>query len=109
MSPLVLVVEPHADLRSAIVAALRRADFRCDAVGSEGEARLKLRESDYAYILLDVDAPTPVQELCDSLLAQPSMHGRVVVISDRESQPEDLGHLLQKPFDSLQLLAQVGR
>jgi DNA-binding response OmpR family regulator len=104
----VLVVESHQDLRSVIASALARAHYGCDAVATGAAALVKLREGDYAYILVDVDSGTPVTALCDALIAQPALLAKVVVISDGDA-PEGLAQqpLLQKPFDNQQLLARL--
>lgn len=106
----ILVVEAHADLRSVIAEALTRADYRCDAVASASDALLKLRESNYSFILVDVDSPTSMSPLYDVISAEPTLLERVVVISDDESNaPMSRQPHLQKPFDARALLALVRR
>lgn len=93
---MVLLVESDADLRSVISAALTRAEFDCDAVATPAAALLKLREHDYAYLLVDDDSA----ELRAALLQQ---EGKVIFITDDEA-PETL----RKPFDNEQLLSRLG-
>src|SRR5687767_11064025 len=109
MAPSVLIVESHADLRSAIAFALQRADYDCDAVGTGGEALLKLREHDYAYIVVDVDSVAPLTSLRATLRSKPELLAKVVFITDAEEQEQDaeLTGSLHKPFDTSQLLARL--
>jgi DNA-binding response OmpR family regulator len=92
---MVLLVESDADLRSVISSALTRAEFDCDAVATPAAALLKLREHDYAYLLVDDDST----ELRAALLQQ---EGKVIFITDDET-PETL----RKPFDNEQLLSRL--
>ena len=102
----ILLIEPYAELRSAIASALDRAQYRCEAVGSAADAMLKLRAEEYAYILVDIDSPDPMSNLCTALKTDPLLLSKVVVITDGEtpntmaSQPQIL-----KPFDTDDLLA----
>lgn len=105
----VLLVESHPDLRSAISSALERASIDYESVASCGDALLKLRESDYTYILLDVDSPSSsIKALCDRLESEPELFAKVVVIAE-DAVPDGLldAPLLRKPFDNQQLLARV--
>src|ERR1043166_10160286 len=102
----VLLVGSHPDLRLAISSALERATFDCESVSSCGDALLKLRESEYAYILVDVDSPSSsITALCDVLEAQPALFAKLVVIAE-DTVPVALSQapLLLKPFDKQQLL-----
>jgi DNA-binding response OmpR family regulator len=96
-TPMVLLVESDADLRSAISSALTRADYNCDAVATPDAAILKLREHDYAYILADVDLSE--EALRTALGVQ---QGEVIFITD-EGEPD----ALRKPFDREQLLGRL--
>lgn len=107
MAPSVLIVESHADLRSVIAFALQRADYACDAVGTGGEALLKLREHDYAYIVVDVDSVAPLTSLRATLRSNPSLLAKVVFITEDEEEDAELADALQKPFDANQLLARL--
>ena len=101
MSPTVLVVESYPDLRAGIVDVLQRSHFDCDAVATTGAATLKLREHDYAYVVVDVDPST--EAFVRSL--DPGAH--VILLSDdaREARTNDFA-VLQKPFSRDELLAQ---
>ena len=90
---MVLLVESDADLRSVISSALTRAEFDCDAVASPDAALLKLREHDYAYVLVDDDST----ELRAALGQQ---EGKVIFITE-----DELPETLRKPFDNEQLLS----
>lgn len=108
MSSNILVVESHADLRSVIAEALTRADYRCDAVASASDALLKLHDSNYSFILVDIDSPVSMSPLYEAIAAEPALRSRLVVISDEQrfaAIPEQ--PLLQKPFDTRALLAVV--
>jgi DNA-binding response OmpR family regulator len=96
-TPMVLLVESDADLRSAISSALTRADYNCDAVATPDAAILKLREHDYAYILADID---PAEEPLHAALGVQT--GEVIFITE-EDEPD----ALRKPFDRQQLLARL--
>jgi DNA-binding response OmpR family regulator len=95
MSPLVLLVESDTDLRSAISSALTRAEYDCDAVATPAAAVLKLREHDYAYVIVDDHS----LELQHALHAQ---RGKVIFITD-----EDEIDALRKPFGNEELLAHL--
>ena len=102
----ILLVEPYAELRSAIASALDRAHYRCEAVGSAADAMLKLRSREYAYILVDIDSPDPMPALYTALNDDPGLLAKVIVITDGETtnliaqQPQ-----IRKPFDRDELLA----
>ena len=100
----VLVVENHHDLRSAIVAALERENFECDAVRSGDAALIQLREHQYQYVFVDDDEATAAQALINNLASQPNAP-KIVLLTEFERQ--DDVPFLRKPFDSKQLLARV--
>jgi DNA-binding response OmpR family regulator len=100
----VLVVENHHDLRSAIVAALEREDFECDAVRSGDAALIQLRKHQYQYIFVDDDEATAAQALLNDLTSQPNSPKLVVLT---EFDRLDDVPFLRKPFDFKQLLARV--
>lgn len=103
MTRSVLVVEYHHDLRSAIVAALTREHFDCDAVRSGDAALLRLRDHEYQYIFVDDDEATGAAKLLNDLASHPNTPKLVVLTEfDRDDVP-----FLRKPFDSKQLLARV--
>jgi DNA-binding response OmpR family regulator len=105
--PSVLVVEPYADLRAGIVSTLQRRDYVCDAVETPDAAALMLREHDYAYIVVDVDVPEPVNELVSKL----GEESNVILITDdvRRDAQESRHPMLRKPFSREELLAQFRR
>ena len=103
MVPRVLVIEPYADFRHEIVAVLTRELYRCDSVSSAGDAMLKIREHNYAYILLDVD----MAGMNDVLASHPA--GEVILISDDDRQPDEIYAVLRKPFARDELLARLPR
>jgi len=100
----VLVVENHHDLRSAIVAALERENFECDAVRSGDAALIQLREHQYQYVFVDDDEATAAQALINNLASQPNAP-KIVLLTEFDRQ--DDVPFLRKPFDSKQLLARV--
>lgn len=106
----VLLVESDADLRSAIAFALRRAEYDCDAVATGGDALLRLRDHEYAYILVDIDSAAPLAALRAKLHDDPSLHAEVVFITDRDDEEEpELQNALRKPFGNEELLARMHR
>jgi CheY-like chemotaxis protein len=98
----VLLVESHADLRAVISSALIRADYDCDAVSTPAAALLKIREHDYAFIVVDVEATQSIAPLRDALDAEPDLHGKIVYITE-----DDDPAALHKPFDMAALLAHL--
>jgi DNA-binding response OmpR family regulator len=107
MVPTVLVVESYPDLRAGIVDVLQRSHFDCDAVATTGAATLKLREHDYAYIVIDVDSPEGTDEFVSSFGAD----ANVILISDadpRDARTNDFA-MLRKPFSRDELMAQFRR
>lgn len=110
MTAAVLILEAHPDLRTVIAEALNRADYRCVAVASAHDALLKLREGEYAFVLVDVDCPTSLGPLYSLAASDPSLMSRLVLISDCEA-PAGLPTLplLLKPFDTRALLSIMKR
>jgi DNA-binding response OmpR family regulator len=107
MHPHVLLVESDPDFRLAIADALAER-YDCDAVASEPAALLKIREENYAYILVDVDSALPMNAVCDALAADPALLAKVVIISDGERPAAMMSRpLLLKPFDRQQLLERL--
>ena len=113
MRPSILVVESHSDLRSEIVAILSRENYACEGVSTGAAALLKIRDHDYQYIVLDVDAPTAGDELYDSCAANGTL-GKLVLLTDFDETSEMPPSakdcmVLRKPFDTKQLLDRVSR
>ncbi|HYK03936.1 MAG TPA: hypothetical protein VE974_19435 [Thermoanaerobaculia bacterium] len=107
MVPTVLVVESYPDLRAGIVDALQRNHFDCDAVATPNAATLKLREHDYAYVVIDVDSPEGTDEFVSSFDAG----ANVILISDadpRDARTNTFA-MLRKPFSRDELMAQFRR
>ncbi len=99
----VLVVESYADLRAGIVAALQRGPYECDAVATPAAAMLKLREHDYAYVVVDVDSP----ESSDAFVASLDPNANVILISDVDDGPDGPFTMLRKPFSRDELMARM--
>ena len=99
----VLVVENHHDLRTAIVAALTREHFACDAVLTGDAALLRLKDHRYEYIFVD-DEAIGVAALIDDLATR-SDSPKLVLLTEAD-RGDDAG-FLRKPFDSKQLLARL--
>lgn len=104
MRPSVLVVENYHDLRTEIVAALQREHFLCESVRDGRTAMLKLREHDYAHILIDDDEATDAGPLLARLKAEPATREKIIVMSDF---PDAELPYLRKPFDHKALLARL--
>jgi len=102
---MVLVVESYPDLRTGIVAALRRYQYECDAVATPEAAVLKLREHAYAYFVIDLDSP----DSTDELVASFEPDANVILISDDDpgNEPDQRFPTLRKPFSRDELMAQV--
>lgn len=100
----VLVVEPHADLRTGIVGALQQRNYVCDAVGTPEDAALMLRDHDYAYVVVDLDVSRPSSDLVSSVPEQSS----VILITD-DIASDDEYDVLRKPFSRDELLAHFVR
>ena len=94
----VLVVENHHDLRSAIVAALTRENFDCDAVLSGDAAMLRLKDHHYAYMFVDEDEATAAEALLQRAARNPDKLPKLIVLTEYDHQDE--GRFLKKPFDS---------
>ena len=102
MPPTVLVIEPYADLRSEIAAALRREHYVCEAVGNTAEAMLKLRGGQFSYVVLDED----VGDL-GKLVAAIDPASELLMLSESEG-PGWPGHSsLRKPFGRAELVARL--
>jgi DNA-binding response OmpR family regulator len=99
----VLVVESYADLRAGIVSALQRSSYECDAVATPAAAILKLREHDYAYLVVDVDSP----ESTDAFVASLDPSANVILISDVEDASDGHFATLRKPFSRDELMARM--
>ncbi|MEA2464766.1 MAG: hypothetical protein QOJ98_2513 [Acidobacteriota bacterium] len=104
MVPTVLVVESYPDLRAGIVDALRRNHIDCDAVATPNAATLKLREHDYAYVLIDVDCTEGTDEFVSSF----DPGANVILISDADPRDAATNRfaMLRKPFSRDELMAQ---
>jgi DNA-binding response OmpR family regulator len=105
MTRAVLVVENHHDLRSAMVAALTQENFECDAVLTGEAALLRLKDHNYAYILVDDDAETAAAALLERVAKHPESSPKLIVLTEVDHQ--DDARFLVKPFDSKELLARV--
>jgi DNA-binding response OmpR family regulator len=99
MGSRVLVVEDYPDLRSAIVAALDRANYDCVGAATRDDAIRKLKSRKYSAIVLD-----PVADIGSD----------PVMIFLREQQPEQVPNVvvlgdegLSKPFDTADLVARL--
>lgn len=112
MTGSVLVVEHHDDLRKQIVEALVRQKFRCDSVADPGDAILRIRANDYAYVVVDLDTPRSTEALLDLLAEEPALGPKVVVITEDDLAEvsiygDEQMTFLRKPFDRRQLIDRV--
>lgn len=109
----ILVVENHPDLRAEIVATLQREHYECEGVSSGEAAMLKIRDHEYRYVLLDVDAETAAGNLFESLSSTPETRAKIVLLTDGEGTddlPDASGCVyVRKPFDTKQLLSRLRR
>ena len=107
---MVLVVENYADLRSSIVEALERHDYSCDSCSSSEDAVVKLRDHDYAAILIAPKLPITDDPVVHFLAEnRPGDMAKVIVMSDPATPKGDCGALLEKPFTHEQLYASLDR
>ena len=108
MSATILVVESHPDLRAEIIATLARKNIKCDGVRNGADALLKVRDHEYHYIVLDVDAVTGGSLLYDDCADKGTL-AKLVLLTDAEETAEmppaaQACSILRKPFDSDQLV-----
>lgn len=104
MVPQVLVVESYPDLRAGIVAALRRYSYECDAVATPAAAMLKLREHNYAYVVIDVDT----SGYSDDFVAGLDPNANVILISDDAADEAQVHRTtLRKPFSRDELMERM--
>ena len=95
----VLIVEPHADLRDGIVCTLQQRNYLCDAVATPEAAALMLRQHDYAYVVVDLEA-SPDSDLVSSVPHESS----VILLTEDVATDSDYA-VLRKPFSRDELLA----
>jgi len=104
MSPTVLIVEPHADLRAEIVATLRREHYTCDAAASAHHAKLHLDRQSYAYVVVDMDA------IAGELVSAIDPRSHVILLTDPDTDTViGADATLQKPFGRDELIARFRR
>lgn len=113
MRPTILVVENHPDLRAEIMATLVHEHYPCEGVSTGAAAMLKIREQNYGFILIDVDAATQGAALFESCKEAGNL-GKVVLLADVDTADEMLDltsstkcTVLRKPFDRKALLAKL--
>lgn len=100
MSSKVLIIEPYADLRSAIVATLTREHYTCDAVASPEHAMLALDRHAYKYVLMEADS------LGTDLVSSLDPRSRVILITESDSDAVvGADSTLRKPFGRDELIA----
>ncbi|HEX9161456.1 MAG TPA: hypothetical protein VF980_07080 [Thermoanaerobaculia bacterium] len=111
MSPNVLVVEEHADLRSAVVSALKREHYVCDGVRSSDEAVAMLRDHHYAAVLLAPLLPVNEDPVVRYVLAHDPAEMPTVILMADPGAPESAGNYatLVKPFNREQLIAEMAK
>ena len=108
MPPTVLVIEDYDDLRLTIADALQRSHYRCDAVRSSEDAIVKLRDHEYAAILISPRLPVADDPVVHYLAEhRPGELGKVIVMSDPATPTGSCRGLLEKPFTSEQLIAMI--
>lgn len=102
----ILVVEDYADLRSALLSMLIRAHYTCDGVGNSEDAVEKLREHEYAAVLLAPRLPIKDDPVVRYVTANPSNSPKIILMTDSDQSSDDFGSLT-KPFNPEQLFAQL--
>ena len=107
MSPSILVVEDYEDLREAIASALSRAEYECDCAKSSEDAIVKLRDHDYAAILIAPKLPIADDPVIHYLAAnKPGEMRKVIVMSDPDTATAGCA-LLEKPFTHADMIARI--
>lgn len=102
----VLVVEDYGDLRTAILAALTRAEVSCVGAASPADAIRKLRESRYSAIVIDPTVPLREDPVMLFLQEhQPAELQKIVILGEESSQYPTI----RKPFNSSDLVDRVRR
>ena len=108
MKPTVLVIEDYEDLRLAIADALERNDYDCDAVESSEDAIVKLRDHDYAAILISPRLPIADDPVVHYLAEhRPGDVAKIIVMSDPATPTGACRGLLEKPFTNQQLIEMI--
>jgi DNA-binding response OmpR family regulator len=108
MRPTVLVIEDYEDLRLAIADALQRNHYECDAVRSPEDAIVKLRDHEYAAILISPRLPIADDPVVHYLAEhRPGDVGKIIVMSDPATPTGNCRGLLEKPFTNDQLIAMI--
>ncbi|GAC1439269.1 MAG: hypothetical protein NVSMB68_10890 [Thermoanaerobaculia bacterium] len=102
----ILVVEDYADLRSALLSVLVRAHYTCDGVGNSEDALDKLRQHEYAAILLAPMLPIMDDPVVRYVAANPSCSPKIILMTDSDQSNDTFGSLT-KPFNPEQLFAQL--
>lgn len=112
--PSVLIVDDDAPIRELLRAALSTRDFMVDAAGDGDEALLRLRETCYDAVVLDLMIQgTRRLDVLTAVIEQLPQARRVVLTScDPPSMLHDpdaavVRATLRKPFDLDQLLSEV--
>ena len=114
-SPLVLVVDDEADVRSVIGRVLQKNGYRVVLArdGSEGIAQLRKHAADVRLVVLDWHLPGhPGEGTFDALIAMKPTLRVVLVTGDHSAElgpkaRESLACMLLKPFTTSELIIAV--
>ena len=109
--PRVLVADDDQSIRQLLCTIVRREHVECDAVGDGDEAIAKLRQHDYAVILLDLMMPRGNGfDVIEYLKANPKPIKPVVLVITayadqkfKEVDPAIVAGVLRKPFEVAEL------
>lgn len=96
----VLVIEPFADLRLEIAAALRSADFSCSAVATAEEGAAHLESRAYSHLVVDSD-------LMGDYVAAVSPSSHVIVLTEDDASDVRGYATLRKPFGRDELMKRL--
>lgn len=112
----ILIVDDQVDVRRVCKLAIAGDGARCDEVGNGPDALVKIHETNYDLVLLDVDLPGLNGEQVLRKIRQnpPSPNIKVIMLSGRTSGDElsrmlnaGADDFLTKPFSLVQLRARV--
>lgn len=125
MKPIALIVDDDPSIRAALADRLESFGHDCDTAGSQGEARERIENRIYSYVLLDMELPVRFGRPASiavgkNVLRDIRASGRnkttpVVVVTAHGHDGPDLAvdlmraganHFVKKPFANLELAIQ---
>ncbi len=112
----VLLLDDDPAMQRLIATVLRRAGMSVDVVSGGDQAIERIRQTEYAALLLDLMTPTEggVTVMRHLKKANPNLLRRVILVTTSpesllKSVANDAAAVVHKPFDPEQLIATVKR